>query len=39
MFGGYPGGAAAFDRDFRAFFQDPRRFTYTPVVMAKGRRP
>lgn len=37
MFGGYPGGAAAFDRDFRAFFQDPRRFTYTPVVMAKGR--
>ncbi len=38
MFKGYPGGAAAFERDFRTFFQDPRRFTYTPVVMVKGRK-
>ena len=38
LFDGYPGGAAAFRDDFRTFFSDPRRFTYTPLIMARGMR-
>jgi len=38
LFAQYPGGTAAFERNFRSFFLDPRRFTYTPMVMVKGRK-
>jgi SAM-dependent methyltransferase len=39
LFAAYPGGAGAFLEDFKKFFLDPRRFTYTPLIMAKGQRP
>jgi SAM-dependent methyltransferase len=32
-------GAKEFYEDFMAFFRDPARFTYTPVIMAWGRKP
>jgi len=35
----YPDGYQGFFTDFRKFFHDPRRFTYTPLIMAKGMRP
>ena len=37
VFGEYPGGFESFFSDFQAFFADPRRFTYTPLIMCKGR--
>ena len=39
LFSNYPGGAPAFAADFKKFFLDPRRFTYTPLIMCKGTRP
>lgn len=39
LFEGYPGGKDAFFQDFKSFFHDPRRFTYTPLILCKGRRP
>lgn len=39
FFKDYPGGAEAFIADFRKFFLDPRRFTYTPLILCKGMRP
>lgn len=39
LFEEYPGGAEGFREDFEKFFTNPRRFTYTPLIMAKGRRP
>ncbi len=39
LFKDYPGGAEAFMEDFRKFFLDPRRFTYTPMILCKGMRP
>jgi len=38
LFTDYPGGAAAFVEDFKNFFLDPRRFTYTPLILCKGMR-
>jgi len=38
-FDGYPGGGQGFFSDFSAFFQDPRRFTYTPLILCRGRKP
>jgi SAM-dependent methyltransferase len=35
----YPGGKERFFSDFLAFFNDPRRFTYTPIILCKGRKP
>ncbi len=35
----YPGGYGAFFADFKKFFLDPRRFTYTPLILCKGMRP
>lgn len=32
-------GAREFREDFMAFFRDPARFTYTPVIAAWGRKP
>jgi SAM-dependent methyltransferase len=39
IFKDYPGGIARFKDDFRKFFADPRRFTYTPLIMCKGMKP
>ncbi|MFC1886159.1 class I SAM-dependent methyltransferase [Thermodesulfobacteriota bacterium] len=35
----YPGGSAAFTNDFIHFFTDPRRFTYTPLIICIGKKP
>ena len=35
----YPGGHKKFFDDFVAFFNDPRRFTYTPLILCKGLKP
>ncbi len=37
VFGDYPGGFESFFSDVQAFLADPRRFTYTPLIMCKGR--
>lgn len=39
LFTDYPGGAASFLQEFEKFFRDPRRFTYTPLILCKGQRP
>ncbi|MBW1703142.1 MAG: class I SAM-dependent methyltransferase [Deltaproteobacteria bacterium] len=39
LFEKYPGGRAAFFSDFTEFFLDPRRFTYTPLILCKGMKP
>jgi SAM-dependent methyltransferase len=35
----YPGGYEEFRDEFEAFFSSPRRFTYTPVISCRGRKP
>jgi len=35
----YPGGTERFAEDFKRFFTDPRRFTYTPLIICKGTKP
>ena len=35
----YPGGYAEFLDEFQRFFTHPRRFTYTPVILCRGRKP
>jgi len=32
-------GFQGFHSEFQAFFQDPRRFTYTPIISCRGRKP
>lgn len=39
LFARYPGGGGAFLEDFKRFFMDPRRFTYTPLILCKGMKP
>ncbi len=39
LFETYPGGYEGFFSDFTTFFHDPRRFTYTPLVICKGKKP
>lgn len=39
LFVEYPGGLDAFFRDFTRFFHDPRRFTYSCLILCKGKRP
>ena len=39
VFERYPGGYKAFLTDFTRFFNDPRRFTYTPLILCKGMKP
>lgn len=39
IFEAYPGGSKRFLADFKAFFKNPRRFTYTPLILCKGRKP
>jgi ubiquinone/menaquinone biosynthesis C-methylase UbiE len=38
LFETYPGGYEGFFSDFNTFFHDQRRFTYTPLIMCKGKR-
>ena len=35
----YPEGYDEFAEEFRKFFEDPRRFTYTPMIQCRGRKP
>jgi len=39
LFIDYPGGCEAFIDDFKSFLIDPRRFTYTPLILCKGMKP
>jgi len=38
-FANYSSSYEAFREDFKAFFTSPRRFTYTPLILAAGRKP
>lgn len=38
-FNEYKGDFETFYREFDAFFRDPRRFTYTPIICCRGRKP
>ena len=35
----YPGGYKQFKADFIKYLADPRRFTYTPLLLCKGQNP
>ncbi len=35
----YPNGLQEFFGDFEKFFENPMRFTYTPIIMCKGIKP
>ena len=35
----YRGGSKEFFEEFKTFFSDPRRFTYTPVISCRGYKP
>jgi len=35
----YEQGYEEFIEEFKKFFSNPRRFTYTPVILCKGRKP
>jgi len=35
----YPGGYEEFLQEFQDFFNDPRRFTYSPIISCRGRKP
>lgn len=39
IFKTYPGGSEIFLTDFKNFFRNPRRFTYSPLILCKGRKP
>lgn len=39
IFETYPGGSKTFFGDFVRFFNNPRRFTYTPMILVKGSKP
>jgi len=39
IFEDYPGGSEAYYTNFTNFFRNPRRFTYTPLIMCKGKKP
>lgn len=39
VFTDYPGGIDGFKEDFKKFFVNPRRFTYTPLIMCRGMKP
>lgn len=39
VFNEYQDGAKGFTEEFNRFFSDPRRFTYTPLICAKGMKP
>lgn len=35
----YEGGYETFLKEFNSFFNNPGRFTYTPVILCRGRKP
>jgi SAM-dependent methyltransferase len=35
----YQGGYEEFFEEFKRFFSDPRRFTYTPIISCRGTKP
>ena len=35
----YEGGYEEFFDEFKRAFEDPRRFTYTPIILCRGRKP
>jgi ubiquinone/menaquinone biosynthesis C-methylase UbiE len=35
----YKGGFESFFKEFRSAFAHPRRFTYTPIILCKGKKP
>jgi len=39
FFDDYPGGSSGFFGEFERFMHDPRRFTYTSLIVCKGRKP
>ena len=39
IFDTYPGGFEEFFEEFRVFFTNPRRFTYTPLICCRGQKP
>ena len=39
VFRNYKGGRSGYFADFNEFFLNPRRFTYTPLILCKGRKP
>lgn len=39
LFKSYPGGYSSFMKNFRDFFLSERRFTYTPMILCRGRKP
>jgi ubiquinone/menaquinone biosynthesis C-methylase UbiE len=38
LFTEFSGGFEEFKSEFINFFRDPRRFTYTPIILARGRK-
>jgi hypothetical protein len=38
IFNDYPGGYKAFFMDLKDFLINPRRFTYTPLILCKGKK-
>jgi len=38
-FNEYSGGYEEFCKEFKTFFTDPRRFTYTPIIACRGIKP
>ncbi len=39
LFDDYPGGGRAFSEEFDKFLHDPRRFSYTAMILCKGKTP
>lgn len=39
LFDDYPGGSRAFSQEFERFLHDPRSFTYTTMILCKGKNP
>jgi len=39
LFDDYPGGSKAFSEECERFLHDPRSFTYTSLILCKGRNP
>ncbi len=35
----YPGGEREFFAEFETYFNHPRRFSYTPIIACRGRKP
>lgn len=38
-FDAFSGGFNGFKEEFQQFFSDPRRFSYTPIIACRGRKP